>query len=230
VATAAHAFAGGHGARAVHPGAFVWADAGKDEVVSQRENQFLVQAEGGAHFQVNEDAWLEIHARDDLLLGTSSGAYLSRSGAWNTPSDRALKADFHAVDAQEVLARLAELPISTWHYRADDPAVRHMGPVGQDFHAAFGLGADALHIASLDADGVALAAVQGLYQRALKQEEWILSQRLLLREQDARVQALEAQVAALEAENARIAALETQVAALVDQLSALTEQCAGGGQ
>jgi hypothetical protein len=34
--------------------------------------------------------------------------------------------------------------------------------MAQDFHAAFGLGADDKHIATVDADGVALAAIQGL--------------------------------------------------------------------
>ena len=34
-----------------------------------------------------------------------------------------------------------------------------MGPMAQDFHAIFGLGEDDTHIASLDASGVALAAV-----------------------------------------------------------------------
>jgi hypothetical protein len=91
-----------------------------------------------------------------------------------------------------------------------------MGPVGQDFHAAFGLGADELHISSLDADGVALAAVQGLYQQTLAQQE--------------QIQAQDARIEALEAENARIEALEAQVAALVERLSALAAQRAGEGQ
>jgi hypothetical protein len=38
--------------------------------------------------------------------------------------------------------------------------------MAQDFHAAFGLnGADDKHIATVDADGVALAAIQGLNQK-----------------------------------------------------------------
>jgi hypothetical protein len=37
--------------------------------------------------------------------------------------------------------------------------------MAQDFHAAFNLGADDKHIATVDADGVALAAIQGLNQR-----------------------------------------------------------------
>jgi hypothetical protein len=37
--------------------------------------------------------------------------------------------------------------------------------MAQDFHAAFGLGTDERHIATVDADGVALAAIQGLNQK-----------------------------------------------------------------
>ena len=37
--------------------------------------------------------------------------------------------------------------------------------MAQDFHAAFGLGATDTAIATVDADGVALAAIQGLSQK-----------------------------------------------------------------
>ncbi len=39
-----------------------------------------------------------------------------------------------------------------------------MGPVAQSFHGAFGLGASECHIGTVDADGVALAAIQGVYK------------------------------------------------------------------
>jgi len=40
-----------------------------------------------------------------------------------------------------------------------------MGAVAQDFYSAFHVGADDRHIAIVDADGVALAAIQGLNQK-----------------------------------------------------------------
>ena len=43
-------------------------------------------------------------------------------------------------------------------------AVRHLGPTAQDFHAAFGLGHSDRHISTVDADGVALSAIQGLHE------------------------------------------------------------------
>ncbi len=41
--------------------------------------------------------------------------------------------------------------------------MRHLGPTAEDFYAAFGLGSDA-GIGTVDADGVALATIQALYQ------------------------------------------------------------------
>lgn len=100
-------------------------------------------------------------------------------------SDRALKSNFAPVDGQAVLAQVAALPIETWNYRDDDPAVRHLGPMAQDFAAAFGVGADNRHIHPLDGQGVALAAIQGLTA--------------LLQDQQTQTAALAARLAALEA-------------------------------
>jgi hypothetical protein len=77
-------------------------------------------------------------------------------------SDRALKANIAAVDPVEMLNRVRELPIATWNYTGDDPAIRHIGPMAQDFAATFGVGADDRRIHPIDGQGVALAAIQGL--------------------------------------------------------------------
>lgn len=77
-------------------------------------------------------------------------------------SDRALKSNFATVDPADILQRVRGLPVSTWNDTADDPAVRHVGPMAQDFAVLFGVGADDRHIHPLDGQGVALAAIQGL--------------------------------------------------------------------
>ena len=66
-------------------------------------------------------------------------------------SDRAVKADFASVDAQAVLAQVASLPISSWRYRTEEATVRHLGPMAQDFAAAFNVGDDERHIHVVDA-------------------------------------------------------------------------------
>jgi hypothetical protein len=84
--------------------------------------------------------------------------------AFNPPSDRNLKENFAPVSPREVLEKVAALPISRWNFKGD-AATSHVGPMAQDFHAAFSLGTDERHIATVDADGVALAAIQGLNQK-----------------------------------------------------------------
>jgi hypothetical protein len=89
-----------------------------------------------------------------------------RSGV---PSDRNLKEHLEPVDVQAVLAKLTALPIATWNYIADDAGVRHMGPMAQDFAAAFALGADDRHIHVIDTGGVAMASVQALHELVQEQ-------------------------------------------------------------
>jgi hypothetical protein len=81
-----------------------------------------------------------------------------------SPSDRDRKSGFSDVDVEAVLAAVRELPITTWSYK-DDPGVRHIGPMAQDFAAAFGVGDDDRRIHTVDASGVALAAIQALAAR-----------------------------------------------------------------
>ena len=84
--------------------------------------------------------------------------------AFNTTSDRAAKQGFAAVDPSTILEKVEALPITRWSFK-DQPAVPHVGPTAQDFHAAFGLGQNEKSIATVDADGVALAAIQGLNRK-----------------------------------------------------------------
>ena len=79
-------------------------------------------------------------------------------------SDRHAKENFAPVSPREVLDKVTAMPITTWNFK-DFGDGRHMGPMAQDFYAAFGLGGGDTTITSLDPDGVALAAIQGLNQK-----------------------------------------------------------------
>ncbi|MCO5053418.1 MAG: tail fiber domain-containing protein [Verrucomicrobiae bacterium] len=114
---------------------------------------------GGAH----QDGHFDSGGGTQLMRLESNGS-LYTLGVVNPPSDRNLKENFRAVDAQAVLAKVAVLPLTRWNYKTS-PGEEHVGPMAQDFHAAFGLGTDDKHIATVDADGVALAAIQGLNQK-----------------------------------------------------------------
>ena len=193
VAAGDDSFAAGRRARANHDGAFVWADSTDVDFSSTTSNQFLIRASGGVGIAGNAPlefgfgiAGKEVNAGRiayseftagalDIVGGGTTAANRSIkfwceggatfTGVINAPSDRNLKTDFQALDPLEVLAKVVALPIQQWAYRLDDTR-RHIGPVAQDFHDAFGLnGDDDKHIATVDADGVALAAIQGLNRK-----------------------------------------------------------------
>ncbi len=98
-------------------------------------------------------------------------------------SDQNAKQQFAAVDPAVILNRLAEMPITTWSYKADGKQVRHIGPMAQDFSTAFGVGADDKHIHTIDANGVAFASIQALYQ--------------MIQERDGQIAELRAEIEAL---------------------------------
>lgn len=146
-----YAFAAGYMAKAYHEGSFVWADR-NGELASSQPDSVTMRAAGG--YRLFSDA------------SASTGVFLaSGGGAWGTLSDRNAKDDFQPVNPLEVLEKVVALPVMTWRYKSQDAAVRHIGPVAQDFHAAFGVGESERTITTVDADGVALAAIQGLNQK-----------------------------------------------------------------
>ena len=73
--------------------------------------------------------------------------------------------NFQDPSPRKILDTLVRLPVPTWNLKSQPPGIRHIGPVAQDFRAAFGLGTDDKSIGTVDADGVALAAIQGLNQK-----------------------------------------------------------------
>jgi len=114
------------------------------------------------------------------------------AGAWSTVSDRNAKEHFSFVDGRALLEKLAAIPVETWNYKAQSAAIRHIGPMAQDFYAAFGVGEDDTHISTVDADGVALAGVQALYRLLLQKDEEIAQQRRELQRLEAQIEMLKA--------------------------------------
>jgi hypothetical protein len=166
---------------AQHAGTFVWSDGTAGGIASTRENQVTFQTVGGVRMITGRPA-----------TGPMVGAeLLPGSGSWSSMSDRNAKTNLAAVDPRDVLARVASLPIGTWNYRSQDETIRHIGPMAQDFREAFGLGEDERHISAVDADGVALAAIQGLNQR-------LEEQRTEIARKDGQVTDLQKRVAELE--------------------------------
>ncbi len=190
-----YAFAAGRQAKANSAGCFVWGDSTAADVSCATANRTIFRSSGGFYIYTN---------------GTlSSGAYLAAgSGSWTSLSDRSRKENFEAVDTQLLLERLAAVPITTWNYKSQDPSIRHIGPMAQDFNALLpDLGGEGeTYISTIDADGVALAAIQGLYAQN--------------QAQSARIEALEAENAGLHEQLATQQAQLDDLAARVEALEA----------
>ncbi len=174
-------FAAGLRAKSYNHGCFTWADANNFDYGCSINNAFTARATGGVFFVTGING----------SGGTTAGVTVAAGGnSWATLSDRNSKTDVAAVDNRQLLEKLAQVPITSWRYKTQDSDIRHIGPMAQDFRAAFGLGEDDTHINTIDTDGVSLAAIQGLYEISQEKDAQIARQQ-------GQVEVLEAQVAAL---------------------------------
>jgi hypothetical protein len=188
-----YSFAAGRRAKANNPGCFVWADSSNIDVTCDVDNRWVAQATGGVFF-----------FSDYRLM---YGVYLPPGrNSWLASSDRANKENFSPVDGQAILKQVAVIPLHEYNLKSQDDSVRHIGPVAQDFNAVFGYGESDTAINMEDADGVALAAIQGLYQLAQEQADYI--ERLETQIADLRTENI-AQQRQLDDLEARVAALES---------------------
>jgi len=164
-----------------------------DSVYPTANNQFVVRGCGG----------IKMYTSQNMPSGVEVAA---GGGSWSSISDRDRKENFLGVDGEELLARLRSVPVSTWNYKTQDAAIRHMGPMAQDLYAAFGLGESDRLINTVDIDGVNLAGVQAVAARTDALREQVRT----LTDENA---ALRARVGELEARLRRIeAALGTAAA------------------
>ncbi len=174
LASGSNSFAAGFVASATHNGAFVWSDSSSPTAFSSSvANQFSARAAGGVRFATTS-------------AGTVGAQLASGATAWSVLSDRNAKKDFAPVDGREILRKLDEVAVQTWRYKWDAAgSTPHLGPIAQEFKAAFFPGRDDKSISTLEFDGVELAAIQGLHS--------------LVKEKDAKISALEQRLADLEA-------------------------------
>ena len=185
-AASAYSFAAGRRAKieAAHAGTFLYADANDLDFDSMAANEFAVRATCGVRFVTAVDGFGNPIAGVRLAKG---------SGSWEFLSDRNAKTNIAPVDGREMLERLMSVPISTWTYKTEDASIRHIGPMAQDL-AVFGVGGSDSYISMVDANGVALAAMQGLYQVVQEKDIQIASQQRQIAELESRIATLEQRI------------------------------------
>lgn len=215
VADGSDSIAMGDGASTLgHSGSFIFHDycvsAPCAPYANTADNQFMVAASGGIVF------W----------SGPSSAVNLPPGGgSWTTTSDRNVKTALGEIDPRDVLKKVAALPLNTWQYKTQDAKYRHLGPMAQDFYAAFHLGESDKGIDTVDSEGVSLAAIQGLNTllaeldakanaRIDEKDREIAALRAELATQKADIAAQQTRVAALESLAGELAEMKAQLAAL----------------
>lgn len=205
-----HSFAAGRRAKANDAGSFVWADSQNADFASDATvngsgvtgtDTFHVRAQSGTRF-----------------VNSAGTTYIpSNSTGWTTTSTKTAKTNFEPVDTRDVLDGVQSLDITTWEYRTEDgegAGAEHMGPMAEQFHEHFELGDSDRHINSINVDGVALAAIQGVADRVDKL-------RATLSEVDESSDDLDAKQAARED---RIEELETELEAKDERIDRLEER------
>lgn len=145
----------------------MFADSSNFDFNSTAANEFSARATGGVRF---------VTGIDDTGVPDAGVALAADGTAWGTISARAAKENLVDVDPVEILEKLAALNIQQWNYRFHDASVKQIGPMAEDFKAAFGLnGPYTGTITTQEIDGVALAAIQGL-NRKLEERDAVIAQ------------------------------------------------------
>lgn len=168
-----------------HTGTMVMGDESTtDSVRNQADNEFRIRYNGGIRLRVSTAA-----NGNTPGAGGNVGCDLTVAvPSWTCASSRTLKENYEPVDGEDVLSRIRGIPITTWSMIGGEKEVRHLGPVAEDFYAAFPLGLGETTIGMGNIDGVNLAAAKALEARTARLQQQ-------LDDRTARVQALEALLA-----------------------------------
>jgi trimeric autotransporter adhesin len=151
---------------------------------------------------------------------STAGVYMRHGqSGWSNYCDRNMKENFKELDGEEVLDKLHNIPVTEWNYRMTDPAMRYVGPVAQDFYAAFHLGGtDSLGINTISIDGVNMAGVKALDTRTREMKKvltTIQEQNTALMEENKK---LKEQLADLKDVSEQVTELKQLKAEMVEQL------------
>jgi len=222
-------FAAGTAAKAVDDDAFVWNDGtayhdttgdGQPDALSSvtpiaaddptGTGTFTAGATGGVRFITGSNAV--------TFIGPSSTG-------WSTACSRTVKTNVDPIDPEAALEGVEEMEVATWEYTDEDGSgagTTHIGPMAEGFHDAFDVGSSDEHINSINADGAAFAAIQGLAER-------LDDAQAELDAKDDRIDDLAAETDRLQSENdrlrERLRALESHVG--LDDSAATEESVAG---
>jgi hypothetical protein len=165
--------AAGYCARANHDGAMVLSATAStifhDSVSSGGDGQFVIRADSGIYLTNTTEGAPYDPAN---IITTRGGAFLSGNGTtWTNASDKNHKENFTPIDREDLLEKIAQLSIESWNYKGENPDVKHIGPVAQEFSALFDVSYNDKSISTIDPAGIALAAIQELDKKTQRIEK-----------------------------------------------------------
>jgi hypothetical protein len=173
-------------------GSFVYADnSSTAPTLSTVDNQFVVRASGG----------IMLYSSSDLTTGVG---LVAGGGSWANISDMHKKENFEKVDGDKILKGIEALEITSWNYKTQAAAIRHIGPMAQDFYKTFNFGEGETTITSVDIDGINLIALKTLALKTKALKENVLEMEQL----KSKIEKLEKEKSALEK---RIILIEKQI-------------------
>jgi hypothetical protein len=115
----------------------------------------------------------------EFRVDSNGDAFLA--GVLSENSDREAKTGIEQVDKQSILDKVVAMTINEWSYK-ETPNSRHIGPMAQDFYAAFQTGDSNRRLATLDVGGVAIASVQALNEKLENQNQELTERNVSLEE------------------------------------------------
>ena len=130
----------------------------------QRPNSFRISKQGSGGPEVDIIGRFDPGGQPTMLV---DGSIQATNVTFS--SSRELKTDFRAIDSTDMLNRVSQLEMGSWQYKQGSPG-KHIGPVAEDFEKVFELGTNGKTISVVDANGIALAAIQGLYVEVQKRD------------------------------------------------------------
>jgi hypothetical protein len=229
-------FAAGAFAKAADENTFVWSDgSGATDSAGSASDRFSSSTSDGTSgvtgprtFHVKSVFGVRFVTSGD----NSQVAYISNTSAgWSNTSTRAVKTNIEPVEPESVLSGVESLEVSTWEYATEDgdgQGERHMGPMAEGFHEAFDVGDNDAAINSINADGVAFAAIQGLSAKLDGTRERLDGTRDELdaarNELDEREERIDELAAASDRKDERIDALEAENERLTETTERLRER------
>jgi len=156
VAGGDNSFAGGQLAQANHDNCFVWSDYPLGPSIqptqTSADNEFLVRATGGVAFYSNASF-------------TSGVALGPGASSWSAIVPPGPDLNMRAVDGEQILARIGQLPLKYYSQKDRHDGIEHIGPLAKDFNELFGNQGEDTYISMSDESGVALAGVQALLEK-----------------------------------------------------------------